>query len=73
MHVISPYHWLVALIALTTVIPAAKALGRVGLSPWWAILSIIPIIGWFALWAFAYAPWPKVDAPPSQRPGMRLD
>jgi hypothetical protein len=42
-------------------IPAGKALSRVGLSPWWAILSVIPIVGWFGIWAFAYSPWPKLD------------
>ena len=47
--------------ALATVIPAAKALSRVGLSPWWSILSVVPVVGWFGLWAFAYARWPKVD------------
>ena len=58
---ISTVHWIIVLAALVTVIPASKALSRVGLSPYWAILSIIPVIGWFGLWAFAYARWPKVD------------
>jgi hypothetical protein len=59
---LSIWHWIVLLAALATVIPVAKALSRVGLSPWWAILSIVPIVGWFGFWAFAYAPWPKVDS-----------
>jgi len=59
---LSIWHWIVLLAALATVIPAAKALSRVGLSPWWAILSVVPIVGWFGLWAFAYARWPKVDS-----------
>jgi hypothetical protein len=59
---LSIWHWIVLLAALATVIPAAKALSRTGLSPWWAILSVVPIIGWFGLWAFAYARWPKVDS-----------
>jgi hypothetical protein len=58
----SIWHWLVVLAALATIIPAAKALSRVGLSPWWSILSVIPVVGWFGLWAFAYARWPKVDS-----------
>jgi hypothetical protein len=58
----SSVHWIIALAALATVIPAAKALSRVGLSPWWAIISIVPIVGWFGLWAFAYARWPKVES-----------
>ncbi len=59
---LSLLHWLIVLIALTTVIPAAHALRRAGLSPWWAIVSVIPMVGWFGLWAFAYARWPKLDA-----------
>jgi hypothetical protein len=58
---LSIWHWVVVLAALATIIPAAKALSRVGLSPWWSILSVIPIVGWFGLWAFAYARWPKID------------
>ena len=61
MGAFSIWHWLVVLAALGTIIPAAKALGRVGLHPAWAILSIIPVLGWFAMWAFAYARWPNVD------------
>jgi uncharacterized membrane protein YhaH (DUF805 family) len=58
----SIWHWLILACAVATVIPAAKALERTGLSRWWAVLSIIPVIGWFGLWAFAFAPWPKVDS-----------
>lgn len=59
---LSIWHWIIVLAALSTVIPAAKALSRVGFSPWWAILSLVPIVGWFGIWVFAYAPWPKVDS-----------
>lgn len=62
MGAFSIWHLLIVLIGFATVIPAAKALSRVGLSPWWAALSVVPVVGWFALWAFAFAPWPKVDA-----------
>jgi len=61
METLSIWHWIIVLAALATIIPAAKALSRVGLSPWWAILSVVPVVGWFGLWAFAYARWPKVD------------
>ncbi len=65
---ISIWHWVIVLFAvLTTIIPVTRALRRVGLSPWWAILSVIPIVGWFGMWAFAYAPWPKVDAAASAK------
>ena len=61
MGAFSIWHLIVVGAALATVIPAAKVLGRVGLSPWWSILAIVPLVGWFAMWAFAFAPWPKVD------------
>lgn len=62
MGTFSIVHWIIVLAAmLATIIPVAKVLGRVGLSPWWSILSVIPIIGWFGIWALAYARWPKVD------------
>lgn len=58
---LSIWHLIILLVAISTVIPASKALQRVGLSKWWSILSIIPLVGWFALWAFAFSPWPQVD------------
>ena len=57
----SIWHWLIVLAALAIVVPAARALRRVGLSPWWSILIIFPFVGWVAIWAFAFAAWPKVD------------
>ena len=63
----SIWHWLIALAALSTMIPAAKVLSRAGLSPWWAVLYFIPVINWFGLWAFAYVAWPKLDASKEER------
>jgi hypothetical protein len=68
MGVWSVWHWLIVLAALLTVVPVARALIRAGLNPWWAVLSVIPIVGWFALWVFAFAPWPTVDRKPGDRP-----
>jgi hypothetical protein len=62
MGTFSIWHWIIVLAALSTVIPVAKALKRTGLSPWWAILSVIPVAGWVGIWAFAYARWPKMES-----------
>lgn len=62
METLSIWHWVIALAALSTIIPIAKILSRVGLSPWWSILSVVPFVGWFGLWAFAYSRWPKVHS-----------
>ncbi len=56
-------HWIIVLLFVVGVlIPAAKVLSRVGINPWWAILSVIPLLNWIGLWVFAYARWPKVEA-----------
>ena len=57
--------WAILLIALSTIIPAAMVLKRAGLSRWWTVLYVIPLINWVALWVFAYARWPAVE------PGVR--
>lgn len=60
MGAFSIWHVLIVLAGVGTIIPAARPLSRVGLSPWWSVLAVMPGIGWRALWAFVFAPWPKV-------------
>jgi len=56
--VISVLFWAV-LIAVTTV-PSWRILRRVGLSPWWSLLSFVPMFGTIAiLWLIAYRRWPE--------------
>ena len=49
----------------------ARVLRRAGFSRWWALLVLVPVVNVVALWLFAYARWPAVDAPPaaSSAPG----
>ena len=55
-------HWLIFLVFIAAPLcPISRVLKRVGLSPWWSILAMIPFVGWFSLWVFAFARWPKVD------------
>ena len=62
MGTFSPVHWIIVLAAVFgTIYPVTKILSRAGLNRWWAILSVIPIVGWLGIWALAYARWPKVD------------
>ena len=65
MGTISIWHIAIVLIALSTIIPIARILKRVGLSGWWTIVYLIPCVGWFGLWVFAFARWPAVE--PSSR------
>jgi hypothetical protein len=47
--------------ALTAVVlyPIGRILGRIGLSPLWCVLVFIPLVNLIALWAPAFADWPK--------------
>lgn len=40
---------------------SAKILKKAGLSGWWSLTQIIPILGIVMLWAFAYAEWPGIE------------
>ncbi len=46
---------------LVSLIPAVHILQRAGLSRWWGMLFVLPVVGWIGLWMFAFAPWPAVD------------
>jgi len=62
MYAFSIMHWLVLLIILALMLyPVGRILSRVGLSPIWAIVSIIPLLNFVALWVFAFMTWPKID------------
>lgn len=58
MGTISIWHIALILLAVSTLIPAAKILRRAGFSPWWAVLYLLPVVSWVALWIFAFARWP---------------
>lgn len=61
---LAPWHLILFLVALSTIIPIVKVVGRTGLNPWWGLAFFIPLVGWIFLWAFAFARWPKVDSEP---------
>lgn len=61
MGTFSIWHLAILVIALSTVIPIARILKRVGMNPWWTVLCLIPFVCWFGLWAFAYARWPTLE------------
>jgi hypothetical protein len=57
---LSIWHWIILLVYIFIfVFPIARILGRVGLSGWWSILAIIPLVNLIALWVFAFASWPR--------------
>lgn len=52
-------HWLWFLfVAVLVVVPVGRILGRLGISPFWALLALVPIANLVGLWALAFTPWP---------------
>jgi uncharacterized membrane protein YhaH (DUF805 family) len=59
---ISIVHWIIVIsyVVLITV-PVARILRRVGLSGWWCVIALIPVLNMVGLWVLAYVRWPAVD------------
>ena len=51
--------WLIA--AALVVVPFWKILPRAGLSPWWSLAAIFPLIALILLWVLALKRWPGDD------------
>ncbi|MFM8374835.1 MAG: hypothetical protein ACKN9P_02080 [Phenylobacterium sp.] len=52
-------HWLIVIsIAGALAFPVSIILRKAGFSPWWALVSLVPLVNWIALWAFALVRWP---------------
>lgn len=55
---ISIWHWLLLLMMIATLIPVARILKRIGLSPWLSLICLIPFVGWVFAWVVAFIRWP---------------
>lgn len=52
-------HWLfIALVWATIGYPISLILKRVGVSPLWSLISVVPALNIIALWVFATTKWP---------------
>ncbi len=52
-------HWIAFAIAIAVVLyPIGRILRRVGLSPFWSVLAVIPLLNLIGLWVLAFADWP---------------
>jgi uncharacterized membrane protein YhaH (DUF805 family) len=60
---ISIVHWIIVIsyVVLITV-PVARILRRVGLSGWWCVIALIPVLNMVGLWVFAFTRWPTAGA-----------
>lgn len=53
-------HWLVFAVMVAVVLyPIGKVLGRIGLSPFWSIIALVPLVNLIALWVLAFIDWPE--------------
>ncbi len=52
-------HWaFLLLIVIPLIYPISRILGRMGLSPVWAIIALMPLVNLVALWVPAFIDWP---------------
>jgi hypothetical protein len=53
-------HWLVlVIVAVLLLYPIGKILGRIGFSPFWSIVAVIPVLNLIGLWVMAFTEWPR--------------
>ena len=53
-------HWVVFAVMMAVVLyPIGRILDRIGLSPFWCVLVLIPLVNLIALWALAFSHWRK--------------
>jgi hypothetical protein len=53
-------HWVIfAAMVAVILYPIGKILDRVGLSPFWSVLALIPLVNVVALWILAFTDWPR--------------
>ena len=59
---LSVWQWLaIAVFCVISVFPAVRILRRAGLSAWWAVFLVIPLVNLMALCVFAFTRWPATD------------
>ena len=56
----SIWHWLIYPFLLLLIWFFTKVAKKAGYSPWWALLSAVPLVNLVLLWIFAYAKWPAL-------------
>lgn len=53
-------HWIFFAIMVAVVLyPIGRILNRLGLSPFWSVLVLVPFLNLIALWVLAFAEWPE--------------
>ena len=52
---------ILALIIGLAVWPQYRIVQKAGYNGWWALLVLIPVVGWVMIWLFAFKRWPVLD------------
>jgi len=52
-------HWLTFVVMIAIILyPLGRILKRIGLSPFWSVLALIPFVNLISLWILAFCDWP---------------
>lgn len=53
-------HWLIFAVAIALVLyPVGRILNRMGFSPFWSLLVLVPFFNLLGLWILALRDWPR--------------
>jgi hypothetical protein len=53
-------HWIVfAAFVVVVLYPVGRILDRIGFSPFWSVVAMIPLVNLIALWGLAVIDWPR--------------
>ena len=56
----SVLHWVVfTVFAVLVLYPTGRILQRMGFSPFWSVVALIPFANLIGLWVVATVPWPQ--------------
>lgn len=59
MGTFSIVHWLIfGIIFISWMVPAWKITSKAGYSGAWSLILLVPMVGFIAVWAFAFMKWP---------------
>jgi predicted PurR-regulated permease PerM len=60
MYVFGVTHWFIFAVMVAIVLyPTGRILNRIGFSPFWSVLALIPLINLIGLWLLALMDWPE--------------
>jgi len=55
-------HWVAFAVTVAVILyPIGRILGRIGLSPFWSVVALIPFFNLVALWVLAFIDWPQIQ------------